>query len=516
MRLGTLRPTNAALASISPTTAAGMAPGVGDDEITGVRRATMTLRPTSRGKIIGQHPSIKRVLETIDRVASSMCTVLVTGESGTGKELVVAALHDASSRRTGALVTINCGAIPSELVESELFGHVKGAFTGAQNNRRGHVATAEGGTLFLDEVGELPLNAQVKLLRVLQQREYTPVGESKSIKCDVRVVAATNRDLKAEVAAGRFREDLFYRLNVIHLKLPALRERGTDVRVLASHFYRQCVKASGRDDLRGFSAQALVAIERHAWPGNVRALENAVERSVLLARGPFVEADDILGNGAGISVQMAAVSVPSSLAKPLSAGALSSVRIDTRPEGSPAAKVPTLDPREQADVRRELEIARRGVAFDARREIDSRPRIDARHLADRVGPTSHLMVETPKRQVDRHVETLDPRRAEDARRAAEATALPPPPKLARFESSPRHESVEAPAATPVAAARGSNPLFPRVLPEQGFDLFTAVESYQNNLIRQALTRTGGNKNKAAQLLGLNRTTLVEMIRRRGL
>ncbi len=229
MRLGTLRPNNAATAmnSISPLTIPEKV--IDQDEITGIRRNGMTLRPTSRGKIIGQHPTIKRVLETIDRVAGSMCTVLVTGESGTGKELVVAALHDASTRRTGPMITINCGAIPVDLVESELFGHVKGAFTGAQATRRGHVARADGGTLFLDEIGELPMSAQVKLLRVLQQREYTPVGDSKAVKCDVRIVAATNRDLKAEVAAGRFREDLYFRLNVVSLRLPALRDRPGDI-----------------------------------------------------------------------------------------------------------------------------------------------------------------------------------------------------------------------------------------------------------------------------------------------
>ena len=439
MRLGTLRPVDSAAHSARPITVADASFAIHDDEITGIRGSVRTMRPTSRGKIIGQHPSVRKVLETIDRVAASMCTVLVTGESGTGKELVVAALHDASTRRSGPLVTINCGAIPVDLVESELFGHVKGAFTGAANTRRGHVATAEGGTLFLDEVGELPMSAQVKLLRVLQQREYTPVGDSRSVKCDVRIVAATNRDLKAEVAAGRFREDLFYRLNVIHLKLPALRERGTDVRVLATHFYRSFAVSTGRSDLRGFSAAALAAIEKNPWPGNVRALENAVERSVLLARGPFIEPEDVFGSGAGISITMAAVSAPIS-------APVVSLRADPRSE---ASRPPTVD----------------------------------------------------------------------LRRESEATALPPPPKLARFESSARHEVASRPAVLPFVAApehRASNPAFPRVLPDQGFDLFSAVESYQNNLIRQAMTRTGGNKNKAAQLLGLNRTTLVEMIRRRGL
>ena len=488
MRLGTLRPSNSALASVRPVTVADPSL-LADDEIGGMRGGVRTLRPTSRGKIIGQHPTIRKVLDTIDRVASSMCTVLVTGESGTGKELVVAALHDASTRRTGPLVTINCGAIPTDLVESELFGHAKGAFTGAQNARRGHVATAEGGTLFLDEVGELPMAAQVKLLRVLQQREYTPVGESRSVKCDVRVVAATNRDLKAEVAAGRFREDLFYRLNVIHLRLPALRERGTDVRVLATHFYRHFVVACGRDDLRGFSATALTAIEAHPWPGNVRALENAVERSVLLARGPFIETDDVLGSGAGISISMAAVVVPSSRT---GGGVIS--RAPLTPTQVVLARAETRTDTRAVEVR----VAEARPAPAPAFRVTSEPRVDAR-------------AEQPSRAPTR-----------DFRREAQSTALPPPPKAAHFGSSPRHEAVSRPAVLSIVTVSDprpgnpSNPAFPRVLPEQGFDLFSAVEQYQNNLIRQAMSRTGGNKNKAAQLLGLNRTTLVEMIRRRGL
>jgi len=447
MRLGTLRPIGATVATIHPRSVPG--PFVSDD-ISGIRRNVVTLRPTSRGKIIGQHPSVKRVLDTIDRVATSMCTVLVTGESGTGKELVVAALHDASTRRTGPLVTINCGAIPTELVESELFGHVKGAFTGAATSRRGHVAAAEGGTLFLDEVGELPLSAQVKLLRVLQQREYTPVGESRAAKCDVRIVAATNRDLKAEVAAGRFREDLYYRLNVIQLMLPALRERGTDVRVLATHFYRGFVASSGRADLRGFSEEALAAIEASPWPGNVRALENAVERGVLLARGPFVEAEDILGPGAGAAM------------------------LDSKP------KLTVHDPRREPDA-----------AVTSSTPTALRPNNIA------------VTMEAPaQRSPGRSLNEL----AEAANQVAK-----------RISSEPALRAAVLPLAMPAPSNRyASNPAFPRVLPDQGFDLFTAAESYQNHLIRQALGRTGGNKNRAAQLLGLNRTTLVEIIRRRGL
>ncbi len=234
---------------------------------------------------------MKAVVEVLGRVASSTCTVLVTGESGTGKEVVVRALHDASPRKNRPLVAVNCGAIPENLIESELFGHAKGAFTGATSARRGYIGEAEGGTLFLDEVGELSLNAQVKLLRLLQQREYTPVGESRSMRADVRVVAATNRDLEAEVARGAFREDLFWRLEVIRVHLPPLRERREDIRPLARHFLAVCAERAGRPHVDAFAPDVLDILERDEWPGNVRALENAIERAVVLARGTTVEAD---------------------------------------------------------------------------------------------------------------------------------------------------------------------------------------------------------------------------------
>ena len=398
-----------------------------------------TLRRTSRGDIISVDPRLVEVLETIDRVGRSTCTVLVTGESGTGKELIVAALHDASTRHSAPLITINCGAIPNELVESELFGHAKGAFTGAQATRRGLVAAAEGGTLFLDEVGELPLVVQVKLLRLLQQREYTPLGETRAVKCDVRIAAATNRDLEAEVKAGRFREDLFYRLNVIHLELPPLRERKNDLEILARHFCRVLADRSGRDDLKGLSPAAVAAITAFPWPGNVRALENALERGVLLAKGPFVEPHDVFGRmkgGKGDATGATAAAEPAS---------------------------PPLEPKPKAEVEAEL-----------RAMLPSVPE-----------PTP---------------------------------ASPPSP--AATDASPTSEEAPADAegAEPERPSikRSSNPMFPRQLPEVGLELFTAVDAYQNDLIRQALARTAGNRNRAAQLLGLNRTTLVEMIRRRKL
>jgi sigma-54 specific flagellar transcriptional regulator A len=320
-----------------------------------------TLRPTSRGKIVGYDILIRDAIATLERVAPANCTVLITGESGTGKELAVAALHDASPRASAKLVSVNCGAIPENLIESELFGHAKGAFTGAATARDGLIAAAEGGTLFLDEVGELPLAVQVKLLRVLQQKEYTPLGTNKAIKCNVRIVAATNRDLEQEVASKRFREDLYFRLNVIHVTLPSLRQRRMDIPVLAKYFLEQCPERTGRSGVVDISPEAMEVLKGYDWPGNIRELENTIDRAVLLAPGSVIQVSDL-----------------------------------------------------------------------------------------------------------------------------------PTKVLARSQ----------PAAPPVA------------LPEGGIDLRAAVEEFETKLIVDALTRTGGNKNRAAQLLRLNRTTLVEMVKRK--
>jgi sigma-54 specific flagellar transcriptional regulator A len=331
------------------------------DRPSGVHRIIPS-RDTRSGTIVGSSPELQAVLSVIDRVAASSCTVLVTGESGTGKESIVSALHEASPRAGAPMVTVNCGAIPENLLESELFGHAKGSFTGAHAARQGRVSAAEGGTLFLDEVGELPMSVQVKLLRLLQQREYSPVGESRTVKCNIRVVAATNRDLEADVRAGTFREDLYYRLNVIHVHLPALRERRGDIELLAYHFLRQSSVRAERPEICGFTPEAIEAIVAADWPGNIRSLENAIERAVLLADAPHVTLADL----------------PSKLREPSA-----TVRVEE-------------------------------------------------------------------------------------------------------------------------------------LPEAGIDLRAAVDVFESNLIRQALSRTGGNKNRAAQLLGLNRTTLVEMVKRKRL
>jgi two-component system response regulator AtoC len=243
--------------------------------------------------IVGDSPAMADVLRRVRKVAPAKATVLLTGESGTGKELVARALHELSPRAALPFVAVNCGAIPAELVESELFGHVKGAFTDATRSKKGLVAEADGGTLFLDEIGELPLLLQVKLLRFLQEEEIRRVGDVRSEKVDVRVVAATARDLEAAVKAGQFREDLFYRLNVVGVRLPPLRERPEDIPALARHFLARCAPARAGAPLAGLAEDALEALRAYRWPGNVRELEHAMERATVLAEGPEVHEADL-------------------------------------------------------------------------------------------------------------------------------------------------------------------------------------------------------------------------------
>jgi two-component system response regulator AtoC len=242
--------------------------------------------------LVGGSPRMRAVYELLEKAAAVDATVLLLGETGTGKELAARAIHYHSARRERRFVPVNCGALPGELVESELFGHARGAFTGAASARPGLFEEARGGTIFLDEVGELPLAAQVKLNRVLQEREIRRVGDTTAIPVDVRVVAATHRDLRAEVKAGRFREDLFYRLNVLAVTLPPLRERPGDVPLLAAHFLAKHSRALRRK-LDGFSPDALLRLEAHPWPGNVRELENTVERAVAVSAGPAVTPVDL-------------------------------------------------------------------------------------------------------------------------------------------------------------------------------------------------------------------------------
>jgi transcriptional regulator with PAS, ATPase and Fis domain len=317
-------------------------------------------RPKSMQGVVGSSAALIDVFSVVDRVADTDCTVLITGESGTGKELVARGVHAQSPRRNGPFVAVNCGAIPEALLESELFGHARGAFTGAHQTKVGRIGVADRGTLFLDEIGELSLGLQVKLLRVLQSREYSPVGDTRVLKADVRVVAATNMDLEKAVAEGNFRQDLYYRLNVIMLHVPELKRRASDIPELVLHFMATAREKTGRQ-IGQISRAAMQLLMDHNWPGNVRELENTIERAMLLCAGDRIEPTD-------------------------------------------------------------LPVKVRGLG-------------------------------TPGR------------------------------------NSPK-------------------------LPDAGIDLRAAVESYENDLIRQALDRTGWNKNRAANLLKLNRTTLVEMMKRK--
>ena len=240
--------------------------------------------------IIGSCAAMQDLYGKIRKVAPTESNVLIQGESGTGKELVARALHNLSKRAKAPLISVNCAAIPETLIESELFGHEKGAFTGASAGRAGLVEAADGGTLFLDEIGELPLEAQARLLRVLQEGEIRRVGSVQSQKVDVRLIAATHRDLKTLAKTGQFREDLYYRLHVIALKLPPLRERGADVVEIAQSFLTRQSERMGRDNMR-FAHDAEQAIRHYPWPGNVRELENAIERSVILCEGSDISAE---------------------------------------------------------------------------------------------------------------------------------------------------------------------------------------------------------------------------------
>lgn len=327
-----------------------------------------------RSPLVGESQIIQSLLSTIEKISQTDSTVLIQGESGTGKELVARAIHENSPRASRPLVVVNCGAIPQELLEAELFGHVKGAFTGATQNRQGRFELANGGTIFLDEVGELPLHLQVKLLRVLQQRQFDAVGSNQTITVDVRIIAATNRDLEEMVQKREFREDLFYRLNVIPVRTPSLRERKNDIAMLVNHFMSGFNSATGHK-VEVPSGQIMEALLAYDWPGNVRELENLMERLVILKGQGTVDLGDLPHR---IFQQFA----------------------ETKPMGDGA--------------------------------------------------------------------------------------------MSEWE-------------------------FPRmVLPNNGLNLKNIVDAFENHLIDQALARTANNKNRASELLMMNRTTLVEKLRKRGM
>ncbi|HVO19015.1 MAG TPA: sigma 54-interacting transcriptional regulator [Anaeromyxobacter sp.] len=387
----------------------------------------MTTRPqpgtaqpgsTSPQIVCGPDSPLVALVRTCERIAQSEATVLLTGETGTGKEVFARAIHERSSRAGRPLVPVNCGAIPETLLESELFGHVRGAFTGANQSRRGRIATAEGGTLFLDEVAELPLALQVKLLRVLQERTYEPVGSAEPVPADFRLVAATNRDLAAEVAAGRFRRDLYYRLLVCPIEIPPLRSRGGDALLLFQHFWTL------RGERRPLEPAVVETLQQYDWPGNVRELENLVERLSVCAEGPSIRASDL----------------------PLALRA-------RRTNGAMLSVVPPAEPT---------------CAAVSQTAAEAAPVLDEAAPAFPTAPATDVQ--------------------EDGLDAALLRAL-------TAEDSP-------PALDP-ALSDGRPVDLPRLLRR-------LEEAY----IAAALARTKGNKKAAADLLGLQRTTLVEKLRRR--
>ncbi|QDE68634.1 sigma-54-dependent transcriptional regulator [Myxococcus xanthus] len=282
--------------------------------------ARRSVRPDvkARAAIIGDSSTIQEVYKIIDKVADTPSTVLITGESGTGKELIATALHGASSRRDKPFIKINCAAIPHTLLESELFGYERGAFTGAVTSKPGRFELADEGTLFLDEIGEIPVEMQVKLLRALQEGEFERVGGIKTTRVDVRLVAATNRDLQAEIEAGRFRKDLYYRLAVVPISLPALRERRSDIPMLARHFVEKYNRRLNKK-IEGIADDAMALLQGYAWPGNIRELENLIERVLLFADGPLITARDLpepvrqgtsVQAGANLASAVASIDVP--------------------------------------------------------------------------------------------------------------------------------------------------------------------------------------------------------------
>lgn len=286
-------------------------------EVRRLERENLYLREELAGRVrldrmVGRSAEMKRVFEMVLRVAPTRTTVLITGESGTGKELVARALHAHSDRADGTFVPVNCGAIPETLIESELFGHAKGAFTGASHEKKGVFAMADGGTIFLDEIGELPLSMQVRLLRVLQERKIKPVGHATEQSVDCRVVAATNRDLRQMVSEGKFREDLYYRLNVIQIPLPALRERREDLPLLVQHFIDRFAREMAKT-IRGVDKDAMSLLLSYPYDGNVRELENIIERAVTLEAGDLVTVDSLpyhMQKGNDLSVFAADFEIP--------------------------------------------------------------------------------------------------------------------------------------------------------------------------------------------------------------
>ncbi|GAB3748355.1 hypothetical protein GCM10028795_12110 [Lysobacter olei] len=449
-----------------------------------------------RGGPTGHGAAASRLSRMIDQVAPHNTTVLILGESGTGKEVAARAIHDRSKRRNKAFVAVNCGAIPADLLESELFGHEKGAFTGALTQRKGRFEMAEGGTLLLDEIGDMPMPMQVKLLRVLQERTFERVGGAQTMHCDVRVIAATHRNLEQAIAEGRFREDLYYRLNVFPIEMPALRERSEDLPELITEITRQ-LEDSGRGRIR-LTPAAIQALQAYPWPGNVRELSNLLERMAVLHPGGQADVDDLPARyrQAALTAAPAPVAVANAAAATPGAPAI-----------APAAPPPVP------------------VAVEAAAPMP---------LVGAVAPTSPAppAVLAPDSAEERAAEfaMLHGREPNLPGRSSFDALFGPPTDAAapaRAATGVVLPLVATPAPTAAAPFAGTAPLAggeaapaalspTATLPPEGIALREHMAAIELELIRAALQQSGGVVAHAATLLGLRRTTLVEKLRKYGI
>lgn len=414
------------------------------------------LNETPDPVIITRSPRMKEVLNLVDAVADTDSTILITGGSGTGKELIAQRIHARSHRKIQVMNAVNCGAIPSELLESELFGHMKGAFTGAVNNREGRFEAAEKGTLFLDEIAEMGANLQVKLLRVLQTRRYEPVGSTKSKVADVRIIAATNRDLEEEVAQGRFREDLFYRLNVIPVHIPNLRERKEDIQLLVEYFIKKFNQEKTRR-VTGVTRASLRALVAYDWPGNIRELENLMERMVILKSSGMIDVLDFPEKYRRQSFSEIEYEDLMNSTRLSSSGGQNSL---PSVAGSPAYQ-------HEEELGEGLLMKDNGLF--------------TKGLIQQSSPNSADNSNGLERRIDVSSET-------------------------RIEME---GSLSIEQAIQLIADK-------LIFPQDGLDFNSIVDQFENILILQALERTGWNRNRAAGLLRLNRTTLVEKLKKKQL
>ncbi len=444
--------------------------------------------------IITRSARMKEVLALVDAVADTDSTVLISGESGTGKELIAQRIHIRSHRRYKALNCVNCAAIPGELLESELFGHMKGAFTGAVNNRPGRLEAAEGGTLFLDEIGEMGANLQVKLLRVLQTKKYEPVGATKSKAADVRIVAATNRDLELEVREGRFREDLFYRLNVIPVHMPTLKERPEDVQLLLEYFIKKFNREKNRR-VTGVTRASMRALVAYGWPGNVRELENLMERMVILKSSGMIDLLDFPEKYRRVSLSEIEYDDLMNAAR-LSTGA-NGAQVSTKESVSVTTSVQTQSSGIVAQQTQETISTFNEIEEDLFGQGE-----EERGMKISGGTFTRGSINQSIDEVNQvHQDSINGIAAQSAAISASNT-----------QGASVAISGDSIAIEQLLRVMGDKMRFPN----EGLDFNSVVDQFENILILMALERTNWNRNRAAGLLRLNRTTLVEKLKKKQL